>query len=94
MINVDYLISKAPVSGWGMLGRKWTFFVLRVDTLEARNMGAYKDLSQGPKLPVFLGVPSLQWLWTTKRVLSRDSWRTGNWVMGAKDSAMCVGKEG
>lgn len=57
-------------------------------------MGAHKDLSQGPKLPVFLGVPSVQWLRTTKSVLSRDSWRTGNWVMAAKDSAMCVGKEG
>lgn len=68
------------------------FFVLKVGTLEARKMGAHKDL--GPKLPVFLGVPSVQWLRTTKSVLSRDSWRTGNWVMAAKDSAMCVGKEG
>lgn len=45
MINTNYLFIMALISGWNILGSKWTF-VPKVDVLEAGKVSQQKELSK------------------------------------------------
>ena len=49
MNNIDYLVTMAPVKGWGIYSAESEQSVLEVDMLDAGEMGRSKDLSDFDK---------------------------------------------